>query len=414
MAEPTRDHLRITGTKGDVAYLRTTPAVRVRSRLLMDRAERGDSRAFVVNVDRLPAVADYVAGVLRESQSGRPLPTHGRMRHFNAGGVARTRAFEARLRGADRVERARAKIDLVLPSVLLDAGAGAAWAYDDEGARLPRSEGLAVATFRWFMSGALSSSGRELRCDAVALERMTTSEVSRAFQVRADNPLVGLETRAEMLRSLGRALRGHPEYFGAPARPGNLVDWALASAEGGRLPATELLGVLLVGLARIWPGRVEVAGENMGDCWPHPALGEGVRSLVPFHKLSQWLTYSLVEPATDAGLTVVGIDALTRLPEYRNGGLLLDLGVLELRDEADARRRHAISDPLVVEWRALTVVLLDRLAPMIRERLGDEGSELDAAGLVEGSTWLAGRTIARERRPGGVPPLSLDSDGTVF
>ena len=29
-----------------------------------------------------------------------------------------------------------------------------------------------------------------------------------------------------------------------------------------------------------------------------------------------------------------GLDALTGLPEYRNGGLLLDTGVLRLRDPA--------------------------------------------------------------------------------
>jgi hypothetical protein len=45
---------------------------------------------------------------------------------------------------------------------------------------------------------------------------------------------------------------------------------------------------------------------------------------MPFHKLSQWLTYSLLEPFEWAGVPVHGLDALTGLPEYRNGGLLLD------------------------------------------------------------------------------------------
>jgi len=42
--------------------------------------------------------------------------------------------------------------------------------------------------------------------------------------------------------------------------------------------------------------------------------------IVPFHKLTQWLTYSLLEPLETAGLTVVNLDELTALPEYRNGG----------------------------------------------------------------------------------------------
>ena len=59
---------------------------------------------------------------------------------------------------------------------------------------------------------------------------------------------------------------------------------------------------------------------------------------MPFHKLSQWLTYSLLEPFEWAGVTVTGLDALTGLPEYRNGGLLLDTGVLRLRDPDWAAR----------------------------------------------------------------------------
>ena len=69
----------------------------------------------------------------------------------------------------------------------------------------------------------------------------------------------------------------------------------------------------------------------LGDCWRHPAAGaaDGLsRGWMPFHKLSQWLTYSLLEPFEWAGVQVDGLDALTGLPEYRNGGLLLDAGVL--------------------------------------------------------------------------------------
>ena len=43
---------------------------------------------------------------------------------------------------------------------------------------------------------------------------------------------------------------------------------------------------------------------------------------MPFHKLSQWLAYSLIEPLEEAGIAVTGLDELTALAEYRNGGLL--------------------------------------------------------------------------------------------
>ncbi len=136
--------------------------------------------------------------------------------------------------------------------------------------------------------------------------------------------------------------------------------------------------------------------------------------MIPFHKLSQWLTYSLVEPLRIGGIEVVGLDRLTRLPEYRNGGLLVDLGALSLRDPQLASVPHRMGDELVVEWRALTVSLLDEVLPMVRERLDRGSSTRAGASLLEAGTWNAGRQIAREKRPGGSPPLLIESDGTVF
>ena len=44
-----------------------------------------------------------------------------------------------------------------------------------------------------------------------------------------------------------------------------------------------------------------------------------------------------------------GIDELTGLPEYRNGGLLMDTGVLRLRDGSWASGTWSPADELVVE-----------------------------------------------------------------
>jgi hypothetical protein len=132
---------------------------------------------------------------------------------------------------------------------------------------------------------------------------------------------------------------------------------------------------------------------------------------MPFHKLSQWLTYSLLEPFEWAGVTVTDLDALTGLPEYRNGGLLLDTGVLRLRDPALAQSDWAVDDEIVVEWRALTVALLDELAPLVRSDLA--APQLPLACVLEGGTWATGRAFAARLRDGR-PPLSIISDGTVF
>ncbi len=154
----------------------------------------------------------------------------------------------------------------------------------------------------------------------------------------------------------------------------------------------------------------------VGDVWPHPdAGGDGPSAgYVPFHKLSQWLTYSLLEPFEWAGIGIRGLDALTGLPEYRNGGLLLDAGVLVPSKPRRLAKPMTPADPWIVEWRALTVALLDDLAPMVRNILGVPASALPLACILEGGTWAAGRAIAAEQRKTGAPPVTVDSDGTVF
>ena len=106
--------------------------------------------------------------------------------------------------------------------------------------------------------------------------------------------------------------------------------------------------------------------------------------------------------------------SLTGLAEYRNGGLFLDCGVIEPRDPSLLRRPlDALSEP-VVEWRALTVALLDRLASRVRERLGKSADDFPLACVLEGGSWAAGREIAFERRLDGSAPLQIVSDGTLF
>jgi hypothetical protein len=100
---------------------------------------------------------------------------------------------------------------------------------------------------------------------------------------------------------------------------------------------------------------------------------------VPFHKLSQWLTYSLLEPFEWAGVRVTGLDALTGLPEYRNGGLLLDGGVIVPRDARDLTKTWKPASELVIEWRALTVTLLDELAVLVRQELGVSAEQMPLA-----------------------------------
>lgn len=157
----------------------------------------------------------------------------------------------------------------------------------------------------------------------------------------------------------------------------------------------------------MWPHRWAGAATGSGN---DPTTG----GWVPFHKLGQWLAYSLLEPLQWAGVQVSGLDALTGLAEYRNGGLFIDCGVIVPRDPRDLARTWKAGDEFIVEWRALTVTLLDELATLVRQRLGKTAEELPLACILEGGTWAAGRELAAELRGDGAPPLRIDSDGTVF
>jgi hypothetical protein len=317
--------------------------------------------------------------------------------------------------------RARAEFDLAIVSVLLDAGAGAAWRYHDAatGRDIGRSEGLALASLAMFSGGLFSAKPDDrLRTDAMRLKEFTSDSLSSGFGAGPENPVTGLDGRANLLRRLGLVVERAPSVFARndDPRPGGLFDHLASLAPDGRIAAATVLTEVLKHLGPIWPARLALGGVPLGDCWHHPLIrtADATDRLTPFHKLSQWLTYSLIEPMERAGMTVTDIDGLTGLAEYRNGGLFVDTGVLALRIEADGTRPHEVGSALVVEWRALTVALLDRMAGLVRERLGRNAHELPLPRILQGGTWAAGRAIARKLRADGSPPLQVISDGTVF
>ncbi|MBF2084982.1 URC4/urg3 family protein [Thermoleptolyngbya sp. C42_A2020_037] len=401
-------------------YLQSPQAIRDRTQQLFELARADKLTHFRYRGDRLQPTADYVLQVMRENYPDLNVPFHSRWRHFGVGKVDRAAELQTRLAGLDPVAQARAKFDLVILSVLLDAGAGAVWRYREasSGQVFQRSEGLAVASFCMCCEGAFSGDrAAPLQATAAALQQITESDLAQAFQVSPDNPLIGLAGRVALLQQLGHTLAQKPGFFGAETpRPGNLVDYLLTQAEDRQLPAPTVLTAVLQGLGDIWPGRITLDGVNLGDVWPHPALPdtEPGSNLVPLHKLSQWLTYSLLEPLQDLGLEITHLDQLTGLAEYRNGGLCVDLGLLEPKHDDVLRGPHLPSSEVIVEWRSLTLVLLDQIADAIRAKLGLSATELPLVKVLEGGTWAAGRKIAAELRPGGDPPISIQSDGTVF
>ena len=401
--------------------LLSAAAVRQRAHEMLAAGLRGELEHFTVDMASLGPAAQVVSELIRVNYPDLNVPFHARWRHFVLGGRDLWAERAAQARWPSPAAKARAEFDLAITSVLLDAGAGASWHYLDPATEqvVSRSEGLAVASLRMFEAGAFSSDRADpLRADAARLTHLTHEEIADGFQSMVGNRLVGVEGRAELIASLGRAVAANPPVFAREdrARPGGLYDFLAAQAEGGKLPAPRILDGVLEHFGAIWPGRLTLGGLPLGDTWRHPAIKrpDATNALVPIHKLSQWLAYSLIEPLQGAGITVTDIDGLTGLAEYRNGGLFVDAGVLRLRDPEAAIHPSPVDSRLVVEWRALTVALLDEIAALIRDQQGLSSEALPLACVLEGGTWAAGRRLAREKRPDGSPPIAVVSDGTVF
>jgi hypothetical protein len=153
-----------------------------------------------------------------------------------------------------------------------------------------------------------------------------------------------------------------------------------------------------------------------------------------------------------------GAELMTGLPEYRNGGLFIDTGVLTLKKEDEKRGlaefhrnaeregkkslevvpMFAPEDDVVVEWRAVTVGFLDLLLVEVNAALGLQGNEaLTLPQMLEAGSWKVcysprflgrlrffgsmltalkgGREMAEISRPNTQsPPIAILSDGTVF
>jgi hypothetical protein len=401
--------------------LLSAQAVRERAHRMLAIGLEDKLPHFRVDLRRLDEAVDLVVDTTRQNYPSLVVPFHSRWRHFVFDGEDRWAAIDKNANWRDRAAQARAAFDLAIVSVLLDAGAGPQWLYCDAatGRSVGRSEGLALASIDMFSRGIFSSEPDDLlRADAERLMRMSDQTVGDGLQVSGPNKIIGLSSRADLLRHLGALVAAKPDIFGREdkPRPGGLFDHLAALTGKNEIAAATILSELLHHFGSIWPSRLTLGGVPLGDCWRHPSLrtADATSELVPLHKLSQWLAYSLIEPLQWAGISVSEIDGLTGLAEYRNGGLFIDTGVLAFRDPADAARYHDIAATLIVEWRALTVALLDRLADVMRRCLKMDERSLPLAKVLEGGTWAAGRIIARKLRNDGSPPVKVASDGTVF
>ncbi|SCW04500.1 LAFE_0H14906g1_1 [Lachancea fermentati] len=434
-----------------VQYLKSISSVRDTTSQVYNYAKsKGEGNYFTLDLSKMPAVVDFLCGIIgRDYQTNySSIPPHGRWQHLNCGGEQRVESLIAQWRGSgvDEIEIARKLIDLFVFSVLIDAGAGNVWKYTSpDSSRVGRSEGLAVASYYLFIEGALSADKQDpYKVNGQKLKELTMDQFVKGFQISDTNPMSGAEGRLNLIQRLGVALVSNSEIFGPEGRPGGIVDYLYGKSteQDGTyvVDLNDVWNALMDGLTSIWPmGRTTVEGKPLGDAWrldtkadvsaAAGAANSEISDIVTFHKLTQWLCYSLLVPLEQFGykFTIKHKDLQTGLPEYRNGGLFYDFGVLQLKPEA-LKRGLALSNKLgtvsanipsfephdgaIVEWRCMTIGLLDDLLPLVNEKLQ---YQLSLPQLIEAGSWKAGREIAAQMRPEtNGPPIELFSDGTVF
>lgn len=401
------------------ANLSSLHTIRTQARRMLALARQNKLNCFSLHEDKLADTATFVVDVIRDQYPSLNIPSHTRWRHFEAGGVDRMQKIYDQIASYPAEEQGRILTELVIISVFLDAGAGDDWQYKEAntGLVLTRSEGLGVACLTLYQQGAFSADpSQPMRVDSSALQKFTRQDLITGFQVQSDNPLAGLDGRVALLNRLGASLAKSEQIFGQNGRLGHFYDYLLGFQQNGILQATELFQAVLTAFTDIWPKRLQTDDIPLGDVWIHPALQTDNHGsqYIPFHKLSQWLSYSLIESMEHMGVIVKGQSELTGLAEYRNGGLLVDMGVLEVKNSSMTNDLLDPGSECVVEWRALTIALLDELAEQIRSLLNKDATELPLAKILQGGTWEAGRRIARKKRKNGGPPLGINSDGTVF
>lgn len=205
------------------------------------------------------------------------------------------------------------------------------------------------------------------------------------------------------------------EVVAALAKLGGGVETPLAAPDHDAtwphrlIPAVEATQILKAVLEHFPPatGR-KLEGVELGDVGKHPAAGgTGVAAgLVPLHAQAIALSVAAFDALENAGYTVSQPGALPGVADERTGGLFVDGGVLVPKYMEVREIAHAPGDEVIVEWRALTVALLDVLAKDVRQVLNRSSTSLPLASLL-GQAREAGRAIAAERRPGGGSPIRV-------
>jgi hypothetical protein len=159
-----------TSSTDKISYLRSLPSIRERCQRVFSLAEESKLEYWTLDLSQEPKIVDFVCELIARDYGTdyASIPPHGRWRHFVGNRVDPLLEAWDQEQGVDDLEKARRLVDLMVVSVLMDAGAGNEWKYapKEGGEKIARSEGLAVGSLEMFEKGFFSGiEGQPSRVD---------------------------------------------------------------------------------------------------------------------------------------------------------------------------------------------------------------------------------------------------------
>lgn len=373
-----------------VEHLHRLDVIRERAWMLLAAAERGQSDHFIPSAEAIGTVAVALADTIKAeaaapaSAATPPLANlwHGLRRH-QPGALA---SLGDALAAGDGLERARSGADLAaLHRVIEPIG------LDPAGSALD-------ALVRHFAAGGWSGRPGAAALDTPGIRRALAGDGAVRLPPLLETLLAECGRR-QRLEQLAAKLEQAPDQLGIAGRFGSLLDGLLAEAAGpagsrngsGQVPAQLLVDRLAPLVDPITASTVRIGGTLAGDVWRHPLAWAEDRSreLVPFHSLLLALLLDLVEPLEEAAAPLADLGQVPVPADRVMAAQMLRLGLVRSRHPVVARLRHPPGSDIVVELRALSIALCERLVDRLRAELGRTVHDLPAVRIVEPLAQLA-------------------------
>jgi uncharacterized protein DUF1688 len=392
--------------------------IRRKAHDVLERAVDGDLSHVGVDLSKMDNVLLAVLEVTKENYPDFQIPPHGVWRDFEAGGFDRWGAL-ASARGFESAEEMLvAAADLAIVAAYMKTRHPDGWVFEDlmTGTEATGTQASALAAFHMFAAGSFSSDMSDpYRVDAGSLIRMDIGELADALQWDPQNDAGLLEDMQRHLKRLGEALALRPDLFseGDVTRPG-LLATRLAKQSSSAVDAAIALDRFLEALAPVWDGGA-VSGEiALGDCFAHSQFPEvDLEQLIPFHLAAQEIVYSLVEPFAWAGWAVSGLENLSAPADQAHVALFSQAGVLSAR-QPDEKLTGSEALNRMIELRATSMALTDKLADMLCAKLQVTSDQLPLSCVLEGGTSRAGARILQQNEGEAKKLGQILDPGSVF